>query len=71
MKLCDVPFIPKGYTTALAGWGAFLVGVGGFVTALGKFLLGDGDFELVIQMFLVMTGGLSVLGIGRKIEHST
>jgi len=70
MKLFDVPFIPSGYKTALAGWGTIFIGIGGLSLAIGKFLIGEGDIQSVVQSFLILTGGLSVLGIGDKIEKN-
>jgi hypothetical protein len=69
MKLYDIPFIPEGYKTIIAGYGTLLVGVGAFVTSLGSVLGGHSDISVLVESFMVMMAGLSVLGIGSKAQR--
>ena len=66
MKLYDLPFIPSGYKTALAGWGLLLVGIGQLSYTIGNLFLGNADLSELMPAFQVFTAGLAVIGIGHK-----
>lgn len=73
MKLYDIPGL-NGKKSAIAGYGALLIGIGQILGLLGLLIAGSldvTDFIAQIQApLLPLLGGLGVIGIAHRVDKN-